>query len=190
MWNQQCLYPMEATGWERPHIQKSHGTVKVELAPPPLFDPMREQVLLARSGRVGSRETYLVAMNVEDDKQKRALLSYQAGQATQESTTNHRSAVSTHCYCWTWSGIPSQATSTFWPSVILAADVLKPPPLKSTSSKHLAEALIPFSPHVGHFKPFSSLERLCYSKNKTGETKKFFSFDKQSRNNLTNLSHV
>ena len=59
---------------------------KVELTPLPPFDPTSEPSSLDQRWKswIKRFETYLTAMNVTEDKQKRALLLYQAGQATQE----------------------------------------------------------------------------------------------------------
>ena len=55
---------------------------KIDILPLPPFDPMS----LSQRWKTWKRrfETYLVAINVTDAKQKRALLLYQAGEATQE----------------------------------------------------------------------------------------------------------
>ena len=54
--------------------------------PLPSFDPVSEPSSIAQRWKTWKRrfETYIVALNITDDKQKRALLLYQAGQATQE----------------------------------------------------------------------------------------------------------
>ena len=59
---------------------------KIDLAPLPPFDPVTEPSSLCQRWKAWKRrfETYLVALNVTEDKQKRALLLYQAGQETQE----------------------------------------------------------------------------------------------------------
>ena len=59
---------------------------KIDLAPLPPFDPVSEPSSLCQRWKAWKRrfETYLVALNVTEDKQKRALLLYQAGQETQE----------------------------------------------------------------------------------------------------------
>ena len=55
---------------------------------PPLlpFDPLGELSFLSQRWKTWTKrfETYLAAMKIEDDKQKRALLLYQAGQEMQE----------------------------------------------------------------------------------------------------------
>ena len=59
---------------------------RVDLEPLPPFDPLTEPSSIAQRWKTWKRrfETYLVALNVTEDKQKRALLLYQAGQSTQE----------------------------------------------------------------------------------------------------------
>ena len=48
------------------------------------FDPVTDPTSIGQRWKTWKRrfETYLVAVNVTDDKQKRALLLYQAGQET------------------------------------------------------------------------------------------------------------
>ena len=56
---------------------------KIELSPLATFDPVSDpSSLLQRWKR--RFEIYVAALNINDDKQKRAVLLYQAGQATQE----------------------------------------------------------------------------------------------------------
>ena len=59
---------------------------RIELSPLPPFDPISDPSSLSQRWKSWTKrfETYLVALNVTEDKQKRALLLYQAGQATQE----------------------------------------------------------------------------------------------------------
>lgn len=59
---------------------------KLDLAPLPPFDPLSEPSSLGQRWKNWTKrfQTYIVAMNITDDKQKRALLLYQAGPATQE----------------------------------------------------------------------------------------------------------
>ena len=59
---------------------------KVEVTPLPMFDPMSDPSSLSQRWKAWKNrfETYISAINVTDDKQKRALLLYQAGQETQE----------------------------------------------------------------------------------------------------------
>ena len=59
---------------------------KVEVTPLPMFDPMSDHSSLSQCWKAWKSrfETYISAINVTDDKQKRALLLYQAGQETQE----------------------------------------------------------------------------------------------------------
>lgn len=59
---------------------------RLDVKPLPPFDPTSEPSSLSQRWRTWKRrfETYLVAVNVTDDKQKRALLLYQAGQETQD----------------------------------------------------------------------------------------------------------
>ena len=49
------------------------------------FDPLSDPSSLSQRWKTWKRrcETYLIALNVTDNKQKRAVLLYQAGQATQ-----------------------------------------------------------------------------------------------------------
>ena len=57
-----------------------------DLPPLPPFDPRGEPSSLSQRWKTWTKrfETYIAAMKIEDDKQKRALLLYQAGQETQE----------------------------------------------------------------------------------------------------------
>ena len=59
---------------------------RIEVAPLTPFDPYGDSSSLSQRWKSWKRrfETYLIAVNVTDDKQKRALLLYQAGQSTQE----------------------------------------------------------------------------------------------------------
>ena len=59
---------------------------RVDLPPLPLFDPLSDQTSLSQRWKSWTKrfETYLVATNITDDKQKRAMLLYQAGSATQD----------------------------------------------------------------------------------------------------------
>ena len=59
---------------------------KIEVHPLQPFDPVTDPTSIDQRWKTWKRrfETYLVAVNVTDDKQKRALLLYQAGQETQE----------------------------------------------------------------------------------------------------------
>ena len=60
--------------------------VKLDLAPLPPFDPVSEPSLIGQRWKSWTKrfQTYLVATDVKEDKQKPALLLYQAGEATQE----------------------------------------------------------------------------------------------------------
>jgi hypothetical protein len=60
--------------------------VRLEVHPLPPFDPTSDPTSVDQRWKTWSKrfETYLVALNITEDKQKRALLLYQAGQATQE----------------------------------------------------------------------------------------------------------
>jgi hypothetical protein len=60
--------------------------VRIDLAPLPQFDPVSEPSSIGQRWKSWTKrfKTYLTAMNIEEDKQKKALLLYQAGQATQE----------------------------------------------------------------------------------------------------------
>ena len=59
---------------------------RVDLPPLPPFDPIADQSSLSQRWKAWTKrfETYLVATNITNDKQKRAMLLYQAGSATQE----------------------------------------------------------------------------------------------------------
>ena len=60
--------------------------MRLDVNPLPQFDPVGNPTSLSQCWKSWKRrfETYLVALNITDDKQKRALLLYQAGQETQE----------------------------------------------------------------------------------------------------------
>ena len=60
--------------------------VKPDLPPLPPFDPLTVPSSLSQRWKAWTKrfQTYLAAMNIVNDKQKRALLLYQAGQETQE----------------------------------------------------------------------------------------------------------
>ena len=59
---------------------------KIDLAPLPQFDPLSEPSSLSQRWKSWTKrfQTYVAALGIKDDKQKRALLLYQAGEATQE----------------------------------------------------------------------------------------------------------
>ena len=59
---------------------------KIEVPPLIPFDPISEPTTVSQRWKALKRrfEIYLIAVNVKDDAQKRALLLYQAGEATQE----------------------------------------------------------------------------------------------------------
>ena len=59
---------------------------KLDLAPLPPFDPLHEPSSLSQRWKSWTKrfQTYVAAMNITDDRQKRALLLYQAGPETQE----------------------------------------------------------------------------------------------------------
>ena len=59
---------------------------KLDLAPLPLFDPLIDPSLLSQRWKSWTKrfQTYVTAINITDEKQKRELLLYQAGPATQE----------------------------------------------------------------------------------------------------------
>ena len=59
---------------------------KIEVPPLIPFDPISEPTSVSQRWKAWKRcfEIYLIAVNVKDDAQKRALLLYQAGEATQE----------------------------------------------------------------------------------------------------------
>ena len=60
------------------------ATGRIDLTPMAPFDPLSDPSSLSQRWKTWKRrfETYLIALNVTDNKQKRALLLYQAGQAT------------------------------------------------------------------------------------------------------------
>ena len=57
---------------------------RVDLPPLPQFDPLSDQSSLSQRWKSWTKrfETYLVAANITDDQQKRAMVLYQAGSAT------------------------------------------------------------------------------------------------------------
>ena len=57
-----------------------------DVTPLPSFDPVGDPTSLSQRWTTWKKrfETYLIALNITEDKQKRALLLYQAGQETQE----------------------------------------------------------------------------------------------------------
>ena len=59
---------------------------RIEVHPLPPFDPVGDPTSIGQHWKTWKRrfETYLIALNVKDDAQKRALLLHQAGQETQE----------------------------------------------------------------------------------------------------------
>ena len=59
---------------------------KIDLAPLPQFDPLSEPSSLSQRWKSWTKrfQTYVAALDIKEDKQKRALLLYQAGEATQE----------------------------------------------------------------------------------------------------------
>ena len=59
---------------------------RVDLPPLPQFDPLSDQSSLSQRWKSWTKrfETYLLAANITDDQQKRAMLLYQAGSATQD----------------------------------------------------------------------------------------------------------
>ena len=59
---------------------------KIELTPLPPFDPISDPSSLSQRWKTWAKrfKTYLTALNITDDGQKRAILLYQAGEATQE----------------------------------------------------------------------------------------------------------
>ena len=59
---------------------------KIEVHPLPPFDPVSDPTSIGQRWKIWKRrfETYVVAVDIKEDKQKRALLLYQAGQETQE----------------------------------------------------------------------------------------------------------
>ena len=59
---------------------------KIEVPPLIPFDPISEPTSVSQRWKAWKRrfEIYLIAVNVKDDAQKRALLLYETGEATQE----------------------------------------------------------------------------------------------------------
>ena len=59
---------------------------RIDLTPLQVFDPISDPSSISQRWKSWKRrfETYLIALNITDDKQKRALLLYQAGELTQE----------------------------------------------------------------------------------------------------------
>ena len=59
---------------------------KIDLAPLPQLDPLSEPSSLSQHWKSWKKrfQTYVAALDIKEDKQKRALLLYQAGKATQE----------------------------------------------------------------------------------------------------------
>ena len=59
---------------------------KIDWVPLLPFDPHGDPSSLRQRWKIWTKcfQTYIVAMNIMNDKQKRALLLYQAGEATQE----------------------------------------------------------------------------------------------------------
>ena len=55
---------------------------RINLTPLQVFDPISDPSSIAKGWK--RFETYLIALNITDDKQKRALLFYQAGELTQD----------------------------------------------------------------------------------------------------------
>ena len=61
-----------------------------DVNPLPSFDPVGDLTLLRQRWTWKKHfETYLIALNIREDKQKRALLLYQARQETQETFETH-----------------------------------------------------------------------------------------------------
>ena len=60
--------------------------VKLDLAPLPPFDPTSEPSAMGQRLKSWTKrfQTYVAAVNITDDKQKRVLLLYQAGPVTEE----------------------------------------------------------------------------------------------------------
>ena len=88
--------------------------MKIYLTPLPPFDPLTEPKASSISQRCKSWkhrfETYLVTLNITEDKQKRALLLYQAGQATQEifDTRRDRKGLCNSDYKAGWILLPEE----------------------------------------------------------------------------------
>jgi hypothetical protein len=59
---------------------------RVDLPPLPPFDPTCDQTSVSQRWKTWTKrfETYLIATNITDDRQKRAMLLYQAGPDTQD----------------------------------------------------------------------------------------------------------
>ena len=62
------------------------ATGRIDLHPLPPFDPLSEPNSIAQRWSTWKKrfETYLAALGIKDNAQKRALLLYQAGESTQE----------------------------------------------------------------------------------------------------------
>ena len=62
------------------------ATGRIDLHPLQPFDPLSEPNSIAQRWSTWKKrfETYLAALGIQDNTQKRALLLYQAGEATQE----------------------------------------------------------------------------------------------------------
>ena len=60
--------------------------LKIDLAPLPQFDLLSEPSSLSKHWKNWMKcfQTYVAALDIKEDKQKRVLLLYQAGEATQE----------------------------------------------------------------------------------------------------------
>ena len=70
---------------------------KIDLTPLPQFDPLGEPSSLSQHWKSWTKrfQTYVEALDIKEDKQKRALLLYQAGEATQEIFEHYWTLVKT-----------------------------------------------------------------------------------------------
>ena len=67
-------------------ITDSIMAARLEVHPLPPFDPVGNPTSIGQRWKTWTKcfETYIIALDIKDDKQKRALFLYQAGQETQE----------------------------------------------------------------------------------------------------------
>lgn len=72
---------------------------KIEVHPLMPFDPVSDPTSIGQRWKIWKRrfETYLIAVDIKEDKQKRALLLYQAGQETQEIFDTLTETGDRHC---------------------------------------------------------------------------------------------
>ena len=65
---------------------------RIDLTPLSVFDPISDPTSIGQRWKSWKRrfDIYVIAVNITEDKQKRAVLLYQVGQATQEIFDRHR----------------------------------------------------------------------------------------------------